>query len=186
MLPLETDRLILRPSTRDELDTIYHMLVQEIEGESFTRDDFDTELQFDLYLAQQPLGQRFGRPSIYLKADNRYIGYSLLMPRLCTPEERALYTRLPTHPVRVNALEAELGWAISDRYRNQGYATEAAHALIAYGFHELRLPRIIAFTDQSNAASMRVMQKLGMRVGQHVETGVIAGLIENAAAQLHS
>ena len=182
MLALETQRLILRPGRPDELETIYRILVREIEGESFTMDDFEAERAFDLHLAQQPLGVQFGRPSIFLKAENRYIGYCLLMPRLCTPEELTLYGRLPATPPRRASLEAEMGWAISELYRGNGYSTEAAHALVDYGLRDLRFPRIIAFTTRSNLASIRVMEKLGMRIGRDRATDAVAGMIENETA----
>ena len=139
---LETDRLLLRAASVDELDLIYGILVQEIEGASFTREDFDSELQFDLRLAHQPLGQQFGRPGIYLKPTNRYIGYCSLMPRLCTTEELQGYAAPVAQSSPYTSIEAEIGWAVSNQYRNHGYATEAAQALITYGFGALHLPRI--------------------------------------------
>src|SRR5688572_13506249 len=90
MHALETERLILDSMSSDEYDAVYKILVDEIEGESFTRAAFETEVLFDRYLAQQVLGSHFGRPAIYLKSGKRYIGYCLLMPRLCSPEECGL------------------------------------------------------------------------------------------------
>ena len=177
---LETERLFLRAATIGELDLIYHILVHELEGVSFTREDFDTELQFDFRFAQQPLGQQFGRPGIYLKGTNRYIGYCSLMPRLCTPAELSLYEAPLTAQSLHNSIEAEIGWAVSDQYRNQGYATEAARALIAYAFGGLHVPRIVTFTECSNVASIRVMEKLTMHIGQHPQTGAVVGIIANS------
>lgn len=179
MRTIETERLVLRRSTAAERDTVYRILVQELEGEGFTRDDFDAELQFDLSLTQQPFGQHFGRPNIFRKADNRYVGFCPLMPRLCTPKELSLYASSPTASPRTNTVEAELGWAISDLYRSNGYATEAARGLIEYGFCELHLPRILAFTTRNNVASIRVMEKLGMRIGFHPHTEDVVGMIGN-------
>jgi RimJ/RimL family protein N-acetyltransferase len=181
MRALDTEHLVLRSITPNEPDDLYRILVEEIEGESFTRAAFDAELQFDRYLAQQSLGQAFGRPAIYLKGNNRYIGYCLLMPRLCTAQELSLYSLSPEPTLR-HSIEAEMGWAISNQHRGRGYATEAAMALIEYGFRELHLPRILAFTEGSNLASMKVMQKLGMQMGQHPGTGAVVGLIEKAAS----
>jgi RimJ/RimL family protein N-acetyltransferase len=45
----------------------------------------------------------------------------------------------------------------------QGLATEAARAVLAYGFEQLQSPRITAATDPPNAASVRVLERLGMR-----------------------
>ncbi len=43
-----------------------------------------------------------------------------------------------------------------------GYATEAAAACVRYGFERLKTPKIVAFTRPGNAASDRVLEKVGM------------------------
>lgn len=176
---IETARLILRPSTADEFETNYQVLVEEIEGTDFTREAYVPEFQFDLYLAQQNLGQQFWRPSIFLKDTQRYIGYCLLMPRFCTAQERSIFETSVTSSSRFSSLEAEIGWAISERHQNTGFATEAARALIDYGFRELNLARIIALTERSNIASVRVMEKLGMQLAHHPQSEAVIGIIQN-------
>ena len=57
---------------------------------------------------------------------------------------------------------AELGYWIGKPYWSKGYCTEAAGALLDYGFKVLELNRIQARHLVSNPASGRVMQKLGM------------------------
>jgi [ribosomal protein S5]-alanine N-acetyltransferase len=57
---------------------------------------------------------------------------------------------------------AELGYWLGIPFWNQGYATEAAGALVAYGFETLGLRRIYARYFRHNPASGRVMRKLGM------------------------
>jgi len=57
----------------------------------------------------------------------------------------------------------EIGWVFNRDYHNKGYATEAAQALLKYGFEELNLHRIIATCQPENPASYRVMEKCGMR-----------------------
>ncbi len=57
----------------------------------------------------------------------------------------------------------DLGYALHPDYWNQGYAAEAAQALMEAGFRELGLQRIYATCDQRNKASARVMERLGMR-----------------------
>jgi RimJ/RimL family protein N-acetyltransferase len=57
----------------------------------------------------------------------------------------------------------EVGWRLAAPHWGQGYATEAARAVLAYGFERLALPEIVAFTTVANARSRRVMDKLGMR-----------------------
>jgi RimJ/RimL family protein N-acetyltransferase len=67
---------------------------------------------------------------------------------------------------------AELGYWIGQPYWNQGYATEAARAIIAFGFEGMDLKRVFARYMKRNPASGRVMEKAGMRyegtLRQHV------------------
>jgi ribosomal-protein-alanine N-acetyltransferase len=58
---------------------------------------------------------------------------------------------------------AELGYWLGVPYWGQGYATEAARAVIQYGFETLGLRRIYASYIPHNVASGRVLQKIGMR-----------------------
>ena len=58
---------------------------------------------------------------------------------------------------------AELGYWIGVPYWGQGFATEAAGAVMAFGFETLRLHRIHASHFAGNIASQRVLEKIGMR-----------------------
>ena len=57
----------------------------------------------------------------------------------------------------------EIGYALGSRHWGQGYATEALRAAIRHGFDALDLNRIEADIDPRNAASARVLDKLGFR-----------------------
>jgi RimJ/RimL family protein N-acetyltransferase len=57
----------------------------------------------------------------------------------------------------------EIGWRIAPAFRRQGYAEEAARAAVEFGFGALGLAAIVAFTVPGNAASWKLMEKLGMR-----------------------
>lgn len=57
----------------------------------------------------------------------------------------------------------EIGWVFNSAFHNRGYASEAATALLSYGFEEKKLHRIIATCQPENTASYRVMEKIGMR-----------------------
>ena len=59
--------------------------------------------------------------------------------------------------------QANIGYEIAPGYWGEGYATEAARAMVAFGFGELRLHRIWARCVAENAASYRVLEKVGMR-----------------------
>jgi len=61
------------------------------------------------------------------------------------------------------AQQADLGYEIAPSHWGHGYATEAARAVLAFGFNDLELHRIQAFCLAENAASGRVLEKLGMQ-----------------------
>ncbi|MGA9026282.1 MAG: GNAT family protein [Steroidobacteraceae bacterium] len=58
---------------------------------------------------------------------------------------------------------ADLGYMLSPMHWGKGYATEIALALLDAGFCELRAERIISTVDVNNKASIRVLEKIGMR-----------------------
>jgi ribosomal-protein-alanine N-acetyltransferase len=60
--------------------------------------------------------------------------------------------------------EPELLYGLSESYWHQGLATEAAQAVLAYGFDQLTVPAIGAATDLLNVSSARVLDRLGMRL----------------------
>ena len=62
----------------------------------------------------------------------------------------------------------EIGWRLRADYWQQGYATEAATAVLDYGFKLCGLKEILAWTVPENIRSIRVMQKIGM---EHVISG---------------
>lgn len=57
---------------------------------------------------------------------------------------------------------AELGYWIGKPYWGKGYCTEAAAAVLEYGFKELKLQRIFAHVFKDNTASVKVLEKIGM------------------------
>lgn len=57
----------------------------------------------------------------------------------------------------------EIGWVFNPEYYNKGYASEAASAILKYGFEILKLHRIVATCQPENIPSYRVMEKIGMR-----------------------
>jgi RimJ/RimL family protein N-acetyltransferase len=59
--------------------------------------------------------------------------------------------------------EADMGYCFNPRFWGKGYATEAAKAVIHFGFSKLKLHRIWATCDPHNKASTRVLEKAGMK-----------------------
>ncbi|HOW31850.1 MAG TPA: GNAT family N-acetyltransferase [Bacteroidales bacterium] len=64
---------------------------------------------------------------------------------------------------------AELGYWIGEPYWNKGYATEAARAMIRYGFKKLGLHKIFANVYVTNPASAKVLKNCGMKQEGYLE-----------------
>lgn len=58
--------------------------------------------------------------------------------------------------------EADIGWLIDKRYWGNGYATEAAKLLVEYLQTELNRTDIVAYCDERNISSQKVMKNIGM------------------------
>jgi len=62
-----------------------------------------------------------------------------------------------------------VSWILKRACWGKGFANEAAHALIQYGFEVLEIPEIYACTTWNNKASERVMERLGMTFVQNFD-----------------
>ncbi len=62
-----------------------------------------------------------------------------------------------------NDWEADIGYELSPDFWGQGYAVESARAMVNFGFRELGLHRISSWCIADNAASVRVLRRLGFR-----------------------
>src|SRR5262249_13928164 len=76
---------------------------------------------------------------------------------------------------------ASLGYCFDDAASGNGYATEAARALLRWAFDTLDLNRVQAETDTRNVASARVLEKLGfMLEGTLREDCVVNGEVSDS------
>ncbi len=91
-------------------------------------------------------------------------GVTLAIVRREAPDALIGSASLRCYP---RARRAELGYWLGAESWGAGFATEASGALIDYGFRELSLERVYAQVLEGNAASCRVLDKLGM-----IEEGV--------------
>ena len=66
--------------------------------------------------------------------------------------------------VRRDSLEhPDVGFAFARKYWSQGFAYEAANAMLEYGFGQLGFEMVLGVTSPSNNASIRLLEKLGLR-----------------------
>jgi RimJ/RimL family protein N-acetyltransferase len=135
-------------------------------------------------LYQPPYGER----AIEHKQTQQLIGACGFVPCLDAFEQFAALSpaRRPSQPW-LSTPAFGLFYAITPAFQGQGYATEAAQALVHYAFQHLRLKRIIATTTYDNAASMGVMRKIGMRIERNLYQEPswlqIVGVLENDASR---
>jgi ribosomal-protein-alanine N-acetyltransferase len=92
-----------------------------------------------------------GTLAVVQKSDNRLMGYVGLQ----------LYV-LPREPFATP--EVELYYKLGRDYWGQGYALEACRGMMRFAFDQMRLLRIVTITDQQNASSIHLLQRLGMRL----------------------
>lgn len=92
-------------------------------------------------------------------ADFARAGYGLWV---VTDAAGALVGSCGLRPVEGTA-EIEILYSVEPAHWGSGLATEAAAAVLHQAFAELGLARVLGGTDESNVASRRVLEKLGMR-----------------------
>jgi RimJ/RimL family protein N-acetyltransferase len=68
-----------------------------------------------------------------------------------------------------NTQDIEVGYVLDKMYWGKGYATEIAKAIIKWGFDNLDIDKIVAIAVPENKASIRVMEKVGMKYKKDYE-----------------
>lgn len=74
---------------------------------------------------------------------------------------------LAIHTLPQDINQVEIGFSISPIYQNNGYGLEAVKCLLDYIFNVLGKHRVIAITDVRNKASVKLLEKTGMRKEGH-------------------
>ena len=69
---------------------------------------------------------------------------------------------------KVDDIEANIGYEFDPKHWNQGYATEAAHAIVDFGFAHFGVHRVWADCVAENTGSAHVLEKLGMQLEGHL------------------
>jgi [ribosomal protein S5]-alanine N-acetyltransferase len=149
MFLLESERLLFREHRRGDLED-YCALEADAEVRRYVggapRPHEVAVRKFRSTLLKNASRKLALRATIF-KADGRYIGYSGLYPNF--------------RPGGSVPGEAVLAFCLAREYWGRGLATEAGRAFVNLGFEDPRLKRIIAVADVRNAASIRVLEKLG-------------------------
>lgn len=147
MPQIETERLLLRPFTLDDVDAYYTAIRSDADvmrylpgGKPQPREKAEALIrQFIAGWENSP----FGGLAVIHKADDTLIGQAGLMGLPGTDK-------------------VELFYAFAKTYWGQGLAPEAARAVLRFGFEHAGLEEIVAVFEPGNAGSERVMIKVGM------------------------
>jgi ribosomal-protein-alanine N-acetyltransferase len=155
MKPIETERLIVRPF---ELERDATFLLEALNEPDFIENVADkgvrTVDQADDYIRAKfmPGHERYG------------VGY-------CVVELKESGVAIGTCGLvkREGLDDFDIGYSTLQRFADNGYAFEAAAALMDYGRRELGLTRIIGLTSLTNEKSAHLLEKLGLRFERMVQ-----------------
>jgi ribosomal-protein-alanine N-acetyltransferase len=171
---LETTRLLIRPFVLEDLEGTHRLLDVELRWADLGTDKMDSLAQRRQWLEWAVLNYQqlanlhqppYGDRGIVLKSSGMLIGACGFVPCLNAYEQLpVLASGEGSGRPGVYTTEFGLFYAIAPAHQRQGYASEAAQALVDYAFQKLHLKRIIAETSYENQGSMGVMRKLGMRI----------------------
>jgi RimJ/RimL family protein N-acetyltransferase len=148
-LPLETERLRIRPYREGDATGLHDVFgspeVMRWTPSPPSKDRAETAARLVRTMAfteRQPPG--LGLWALDLKASGEFLG------------------QVGLFPIEGKGPDVEVAYELAPRAWGRGYATEAARALIDYGFGELRLERIVALILADNTRSRRVAEKCAM------------------------
>ena len=145
---LETKRLILRRQVIEDLDDLWALycnpeITRYIPDAPRSREEAREELEW--HKDGHPKNRELGLWAAIHKETGKFIGRCGLLPWTIDGQK-----------------EVEVAYTIAQEYWGQGLATEAAQAILNYGFEHLNLSRLICLIDTENIASQRVAEKIGM------------------------
>lgn len=154
MVFLETERLVLRRFTGDDVENLVELdsdpaVMKFINGGRPTpREEIETEV-LPAFLGYYERFEGYGFWAAVEKPTGEFIGWFHFRPAKGAPPG-----------------EIELGYRLRREAWGKGYATEGSRALIDKGFAELGVERVVAETMVVNAASRRVMEKAGLALAR--------------------
>jgi len=142
---LETERLILRQLVEGDVGAIYQMR-SDAETMRFIREPQSREESANWVelVSSRWANEKIGFCAMIERSSEKFIGWCGLWQLKETGE-------------------IEVGYAVGKSFWGKGYATEAATRFLDYAFEKLQLEKVVAVTRPENAASRRVMEKIGMR-----------------------
>ena len=153
--PIETARLRLRPYTSADFEPLFAMR-SDAESVRYLYFGQQAEDEVRATLARKIAGTSVGAQGdvLHLAAELLETGEFVADVILCwVSEEHSL---------------GEIGYSVHPAHAGRGYATEATRPLLRVAFEGLGLHRVMGRLEARNAASARVLEKLGLRLEAHL------------------
>jgi ribosomal-protein-alanine N-acetyltransferase len=150
-LILETDRLIIREMLHEDAEALLDMdsnqnVHKYLWQKPYTNiDDIHTYID---KVRNQYILNRIGRFSTIIKETNELIGWTGIK-------------YIDDHIENGNTNFYDYGYRLNEKHWNKGYATEASKAWLEYGFNQMNIKEMNAYTHFDNGASNHVLQKVG-------------------------
>lgn len=166
-LPIDTPRLVLRPFTRGDVDAVFAYRRREDVARFLADGPMSREA------VTEAMQQRAGQIGFVAEGDRVTLG----MERR---EGGHLIGEIMLIWQSASSRQAELGYILNPEFQRQGYATEAARAMLGLGFGPLAMHRIYARCNALNTPSYAVMERLGMRREAYLrEVQMVRGVWED-------
>ena len=150
-LIIETDRLILRPLELSDAVAFFEMdknpAVHKYLWQNPTQTIGKTEEVIKM-VQKQYVVHNIGRFATILKETNEFIGWTGIK-------------FVHDHVENGNTNFYDYGYRLNEKFWNKGYATEASKAWLDYGFNQMNIKEMNAYTHAENGASNHVLQKVG-------------------------
>jgi ribosomal-protein-alanine N-acetyltransferase len=148
---LETERLIIRPFHLRDTEALHGILNQE-EVTRYLPEDVMSSEEVKRILAWLTECYQKNTPEHVVK----------LTLAVVQKENKGLIGWCGLGPLEFDPKEIEIYYGLSKEYWGKGIATEAAVAILGYGFNTLKLDKIVAITHSENIASIKIIEKMGM------------------------
>ncbi|BAZ05763.1 M50 family metallopeptidase [Calothrix sp. NIES-3974] len=144
----ETERLIIREFCEQDIDKIAPIFAHPQVMKFSPTPPLDREMTaIKVHSYRESYAEwGYGKWAVITKKTHQLIGYCGIGVELIDGK-----------------LENELGYRFAPEFWGQGIATEAARACIEYGFNVLNLDYILGIVEPENQASVRVLEKIGMK-----------------------
>lgn len=152
---IETERLRLRDVREDDLPVLIAQAVEPEARGGILAYQADADYNRACLLSAIGWAHAFRREQ-----------YTLTVVR---KQDSAIVGSCSIARVKAESRESSLGWHYGCRYWGNGYATEAARVLLYIGFEIGSVAEIYADCFADNFASIRIMEKIGMKSGRNLQ-----------------